>query len=341
MAGNVMKNGKFSANAADRSISRPFRLKAPELACPDNSGLSVSGSSVCSAGSIILQDELSFRLLFHRVANRLYCRGADVLSMSCTCVWPADREEKEAAMLCGWMALACRQEGLEPGAVSFSASDTVRTPVVSLFAAGTRTAESSPVLPGPGKAILMAGHTGMAGAGILSCREEKRLAERFPLHFVRDAQAFAGDLSLSWVKEERAYFQPVGEGGVYAALWDLAEAAGCGFDLSLFSLPLRQETVEVTDVLGVNPYLLAGDGAVLAVTDKPQELLESMADKGREAAVIGCFTKENAKIIRRGDEVRYLDKPAQDELERYTTLKSEEDEHEREDTGSSGKKQPH
>ena len=31
---------------------------------------------------------------------------------------------------------------------------------------------------------------------------------------------------------------------------------------------------------------------------------------------IGQVTKENARVIRRDDEVRYLDKPAQDELVR-------------------------
>ena len=42
----------------------------------------------------------------------------------------------------------------------------------------------------------------------------------------------------------------------------------------------------------------------------------AIATAGVSCVVIGQVTKENARVIRRDDEVRYLDKPAQDELVR-------------------------
>lgn len=47
-----------------------------------------------------------------------------------------------------------------------------------------------------------------------------------------------------------------------------------------------------------------------------KKVCAALAKAGVSCVVIGQVTKENARVIRRDDEVRYLDKPAQDELVR-------------------------
>ena len=49
---------------------------------------------------------------------------------------------------------------------------------------------------------------------------------------------------------------------------------------------------------------------------QPEKVCAALAKVGVSCVVIGQVTKENARVIRRDDEVRYLDKPAQDELVR-------------------------
>ena len=44
--------------------------------------------------------------------------------------------------------------------------------------------------------------------------------------------------------------------------------------------------------------------------------MQHLQKAGVSCVVIGQVNKENARVIRRDDEVRYLDKPAQDELVR-------------------------
>ena len=47
----------------------------------------------------------------------------------------------------------------------------------------------------------------------------------------------------------------VTEGGIFGALWEMAEASGVGLEIDLKKIPIRQETVEVCEFFGVNPYL--------------------------------------------------------------------------------------
>ena len=60
------------------------------------------------------------------------------------------------------------------------------------------------------------------------------------------------------------------EGGIFASLWELAERAGVGLSIDMKKLPLRQETVEVCEFSGVNPYeLLSGGCLVMTTFDGP------------------------------------------------------------------------
>ena len=92
----------------------------------------------------------------------------------------------------------------------------------------------------------------MAGIGMLAACEEERLTRRFTRSFVRQARNFFGERSLSWWNLDN-YAIPVGEGGFYAAFWSLAEELGCGFEIDQLRIPIRQETVEISEVLGINP----------------------------------------------------------------------------------------
>lgn len=55
----------------------------------------------------------------------------------------------------------------------------------------------------------------------------------------------------------------VSEGGVFAALWEMAEGAGVGLTIDMKKLPLRQETVEVCEFCNVNPYELRSGGSLI------------------------------------------------------------------------------
>ena len=104
------------------------------------------------------------------------------------------------------------------------------------------------------------------------------------------------------------------EGGVFGALWEMGSGSGVGLDIDLKSIPIRQETVEVCEALGLNPYILMSSGSMLISTRDGHGLVQKLARAGIHAAVVGKATDGNDRILRNGEDTRYLDKPQSDEL---------------------------
>ena len=55
------------------------------------------------------------------------------------------------------------------------------------------------------------------------------------------------------VKSGVSAMHDVTEGGIYGALWELAEASGIGLVIDLKAIPIRQETVEICEYYRLNP----------------------------------------------------------------------------------------
>ena len=72
--------------------------------------------------------------------------------------------------------------------------------------------------------------------------------------------------------------------------------------------------MEICEYLGVNPYELHSEGCLVMTADNGEELAEALRAEGIEAVVIGRTTDKKAKIIRNDEEVRYMDRPKQDEI---------------------------
>ena len=58
-------------------------------------------------------------------------------------------------------------------------------------------------------------------------------------------------------------FLPMGRDGFFAALWALNELCGCGCDIDLEAVPVRQETIEFCEYFGADPYGEDSSGAVM------------------------------------------------------------------------------
>ena len=109
----------------------------------------------------------------------------------------------------------------------------------------------------------------------------------------------------------------VSRGGVFAALWEFSSKLQCGFEADLKKIPIRQETIEICEYFDLNPYQLYGQGAILAaVPEKGGETSPEERDFLLRAGFqrIGSLTAGKARIIRNGEEIRYLERPQQDAL---------------------------
>ena len=127
---------------------------------------------------------------------------------------------------------------------------------------------------------------------------------------------------------EEAKSRQCGDGGVLCGLWELAEAEKIGFEIDFSKLALKQETVEICEFFQLNPYLLTSAGSYLVLTEHGEETLESLKNAGVPAVRIGFVKEQNARTLVNGEETRYLDRPAPDELSRWWKERKESEEQE-------------
>ena len=81
----------------------------------------------------------------------------------------------------------------------------------------------------------------------------------------------------------------------------------------LRDIPVKQETIEICEVLEVNPYHLLSGGCALLTADNGYRLCADLREMGFDAAVIGRITADNDKAIINGDSLGFLNRPQTDE----------------------------
>ena len=111
-----------------------------------------------------------------------------------------------------------------------------------------------------------------------------------------------------------------GDGGILAALWDLSVEAKTGFEADLRKIPLRQEVIEVCELVDANPYRLHAKGCILFTARNGEAAKKALEDEGIPCTVIGWMDRTKGRKLHSGEILTYLDFPAKDELGRITLL---------------------
>ncbi len=176
----------------------------------------------------------------------------------------------------------------------------------------------------PGCDIVMTKETGLLGTDLLARRTEKRLEGRFARSYIEGAYRDEADCSIvpetqavcdSAVQEPIYYMHDVSCGGVYAALWQLAVRIGKGIEIEHAAIPIRQETIEICEYYGLNPYMLEGTGSLLIVARDGKAVADCLAERGISAEIVGRVAENNDKVIHINDiEKRYLTPVSGDEI---------------------------
>lgn len=190
----------------------------------------------------------------------------------------------------------------------------IQTAIVSATALGYVENEvaDAPVLPG--QEIVMTKWIGISETARLAREKEEELLTRYPQFFIKSAQNLEQYYSIlpeaaTAGKSGVSLMHDVAGGGIFGALWELGEKAGVGLQVHLKKIPIKQETVEICEFFGYNPYEMRSDGALLMVTSEGHSLVEALAKDGIFAEVIGTITDDNDKVILNEDERRYLEPP--------------------------------
>lgn len=174
----------------------------------------------------------------------------------------------------------------------------------------------------PDMDVVMTNSIAIGGSGILAEMFEERLREKFAGSFVDDCLRLKDYTSIEEAakvatENGAAYMHAISDGGTFGAIWELASVQDIGISVNIKDIPVWQETIEISEVLNINPYLLEGTGSLLIVCQEGIRIVEELEKEGISASVIGIITNSKDRVAINGDEVRYLEPPRGDEIYKY------------------------
>lgn len=330
-----MKIGKLSESVLKRSVLKEIKSTTENVlsgaAVGNDCALFSITDDLCLATSVQegpicvdvseRADGFLITHLIQKAINNLVTKGAAPSAVAITFFFPEEVLEQDIKSYLRQANKFLSDQGIAYLGGQSCVSSRCTGTMASVTAYGKGNLQSGLKKPGPNMEIVVTKWVGLEGTALLAKANYEKLCERYPRFFVDAAKDFDTYLSImseaaTAVKSDVCAMHDASKGGIFATLWELAEAAGVGLKVDMKKIPLRQETVEVCEELGVNPYKLLSGGSLVLLAAEGETLAEKLAEQGIPATVIGTVTEGNERILINDDEIRYLEKPDQDEIYR-------------------------
>ena len=192
------------------------------------------------------------------------------------------------------------------------------------------------------KKVIVAGYIGLEGSLEIAKEKEEELKQHFSKYFmtqIKECEKYVVSSSalermelgqninfeeikpllresVKEAKKKEDVMIPLGDLGeelsylsLWSALWNLCEIWKVGVEVEFSEIPIRQETIEVCQFAGLNPYQISSKGSFLIFTSKPEEVMEELEKMEIPFNVIGKTTEKRERLIKRGDYIRHLPRP--------------------------------
>ena len=323
-----MRRGKVSGNALKRSVLKKISIHREEVI--DGAGVGTD-CAVLSFGegyrtvlsttpvTAPLKDITTYAI--HMALNNLAAAGAEPVGAMLSILLPEKTEEPELQQMMECAQNLCSECGADIIGGHTEVIPGIEEPVMTVTGVGKQNVgqESSMMGVGPDQDIVVSKWIGLEGTIRLAGEYKEQLCTRYPVRMVEEAAAYGRYLSVipeaaTAMKSGVCGMHDVSRGGIFGALWELAERADVGLDIHLKKIPVKQETIEICEFFELNPYELLSGGCLIMTTKDGDALVEALAIENIPAAVIGRTTSGNDRIIHNDDEKRYLDRPKTDQI---------------------------
>lgn len=325
-----MKVGKLPEPVLIRSILKQVGHRRKEVLAGPSVGVDCAALELALGEVLVMSSDPITGTVkdigshcIHITANDLAASGAEPLGVMLTVLLPESVEEADIRRMVREAEETCRELNMEILGGHTEITRTVNQPLISVTGVGKIPREEllNPAWICPGMDLVISKWIGLEATSILAKEREEQLRTRFSPEFIRTAREFDRYLSVvpdaaAARKAGAAAMHDITEGGVFGAFWEMASAGGVGLEIDLRAVPIRQETIEICEFFGVNPYQIMSSGSMMIAAEDGQRVVRALKDAGIPGAVVGRTTEGNARILRNGDEIRYLDKPQPDELYR-------------------------
>ena len=323
-----MKVGKVPENVLKRSVFKQLHTTRKEVLLGAGVGedcaamkLAEDEVFVISTDPITGAAKVIGALAVQITVNDLASAGAEPIGIMLTVLLPEYVEEKDLKTVMAQVEEACEKNHIQVMGGHTEVTKVVNQIVISVTGVGKakegRVISTAGVKPGMD--IIVTKWIGIEGTAILAKEKEAALRERYSQPFIDKAKELDRYISVlseaaTAVKSGVAAMHDVTEGGIFGALWEIAEASGVGLEIDLKKIPLKQETVEICEFFGINPYELISSGSMLMAAKDGNGLVMELEKAGIPAVVIGKATDSNDRVLLNEEERRFLEPPKTDEL---------------------------
>lgn len=325
-----MKTGKIPESVLKRSVLRQLHNRRDEVLLgagvgEDCAALTLEADEVfvMSTDPITGTGKEMGSLAVITTANDLASSGAEPVGVMLTILLPEESEEALLKEIMRDAEATCEKFHMQILGGHTEVSAAVNRPVISVSGVGKVKKDAMIKTGGarPGMDIVVSKWIGIEGTVILAKERERELLGRYATTFIdrsKDLDAYISVLSEAAVAARSGVsaMHDITEGGIFGALWEMAEASGVGLEIDLKKIPVRQETIEICEFFGLNPYELISGGSMLMAAEDGNQLVHELEKAGIPAAVIGKAMTGNDRVLRNEEERRFLEPPKPDELYR-------------------------
>lgn len=320
-----MQLGKLAEPVQKRSVFRQLNMEiagtsghyGADCAVLENGA---GNSSLLCAAAVSVPGIRSPHALVNEAVNRVLASGGVLQSLMIRALLPESCEECKLQETMKRFAAEASRYGLTVADAQAEVTAGVTEPQYVVTVTGTVFGSDcrQQQLLNPGQELVLTKWIALGGTAALAQTYEEELLGRYPFSLIDCAKNFSGFISVEDEARAITHFgacavHNVSQGGIFNALWEMAERAGVGLEVDLKRIPVRQETIEICEYFDINPYYLYSAGSLLIGTEHAEALIAALAKEGVAAAVIGRVSAGKERLIRNGEECRFLDRPKQDE----------------------------
>ena len=324
-----MKSGKISEAILKRSVLNELHIENAATVVASSVGEDCGAVKLEKACQVAISSDPIFGDLDDpkalaertvlRAINNLAAAGATPLGLSMVVLLPTSAKEPQLRKLMEELERAAKAFSMDILSGHTEVTRSVSQCIVMVTAMGKANEVVSTSGEKPGMDNVVSNWIALSGPLQLLERKKEALREHFSQPFLNQAKKLEVCLPILSeaavaVSSGVSAMHDVSEGGIFGALWDMAEASGVGLEIDLKKIPIRQETVEICEYLGVNPYKLVSGGCLLMATEDGLGLVRELENQGIPCALIGKATHGNDRVLINEDERRFLETPQKDEI---------------------------
>lgn len=263
---------------------------------------------VVSTDPLSLAADQVGRLGIHVACNDVAASGADPAWVT-NCLFLPDEDPATIEDVTRQLDTTAREIGVAIIGGHAEYAPQLDRPLLALTAFGLTDRYVSSGGASAGEKIVLTAGAGIEGTAILATDFAEHLEDDVDAAVLERARGFMDEISVRHaaraIRDDATSMHDPTEGGVLAALVEMAVAADVSFELESAAVPVRDETSTLCAAMEVDPLQIFGSGALLATVppEDAESACRAVRETGTSADVIGEVTPGSGAVLLDGEHI--------------------------------------